>query len=154
MHQALREGPVGGGVELEEAGGVAEFGGDLFQGSAVSVEAIIGTPVRAAARAVARSPCPSWAQRPMTPTGAMNSGEGSVMPKRSTDRSRCAAPTIMRGTSPHLRKAAALASWVCSSPAPPATYDHSEGDSADRAFDSSSAKVIGSAGTVPKRPSK
>ena len=45
-------------------------------GSTVSVEATIGTPVRAAARAVARSPWPSWAHSPMTPIGAMNSGAG------------------------------------------------------------------------------
>lgn len=123
-------------------------------GSSVSVEAIIGTPVRAAARAVARSPCPSWAQRPITPTGAMNSGDGNVVPNSSTDRSRRAAPTIMRGTSPQSRKAVTLASWVYSSPAPPATYDHSEGGSAARAFVSSSAKVIGSVGRTPKSPSK
>ena len=57
-------------------------------GSTVSVEATIGTPVRAAARAVARSPCPSWAHNPITPMGAMNTGDGSVSPNSSTDRSR------------------------------------------------------------------
>ena len=57
-------------------------------GSAVSVDTAIGTPVRAAARAVARSPWPSCAQMPITPTGAMKSGDGSVIPNRSTERSR------------------------------------------------------------------
>ena len=90
-------------------------------GSTDRVEATIGTPVRAAAAAVARSPCPSWAHRPITPMGAMNSGEGSVIPNSSTDMSRFAAPTNIRGTTPHRRKALTLARWVCSLPAPPAT---------------------------------
>ena len=90
-------------------------------GSAENVEAIIGTPVRAAAAAVARSPCPSWAHRPITPIGAMSSGEGNVIPNSPTDRSRSAVPTNMRGIRPHSWKALALARWVCSLPAPPAT---------------------------------
>ena len=90
-------------------------------GSADSVEAIIGTPVRAAASAVARSPCPSWAHRPITPIGAISSGDGSLIPKSSTDRSRRDAPTNIRGIRPHWANAATLARWVCSLPAPPAT---------------------------------
>ena len=121
-------------------------------GSTVSVEATIGTPVRAAARAVARSPWPSWAHSPMTPIGAMNSGDGKVSPNNSTDRSRCAAPTNMRGIRPHRSKASQLARCVRSSPAPPATYDHTDGGSAFSALASSSAKTIGSDGTTPARP--
>ena len=78
-------------------------------GSTVRVEATIGTPVRAAARAVARSPCPSWAHRPITPIGAMNTGDGSVRPNSSTDRSRCAAPTNIRGMRPHRSNTSQLA---------------------------------------------
>ena len=74
-------------------------------GSTDSVDAIIGTPVRAAARAVARSPWPSCAHRPITPIGAMNSGVGSFIPNSSTDRSRRAAPTNIRGISPQLSNA-------------------------------------------------
>ena len=51
-------------------------------GSAVSVDSTIGTPVRAAARAVARSPWPSWAHNPMTPIGAMNIGDGQRQPEQ------------------------------------------------------------------------
>ncbi len=90
-------------------------------GSTVRVEATIGTPVPAAARAVARSPWPSWQHSPITPTGAMNSGDGSVRPNSSTDRSRLVAPTNILGISPHRAKAATFARWVASSPAPPAT---------------------------------
>ena len=90
-------------------------------GSTDSVEAIIGTPVAAAADAVARSPWPSWAHRPITPIGAISSGDGSVRPNNRTDRSRRAAPTNIRGITPHCRNALALARWVCSLPAPPAT---------------------------------
>ena len=91
------------------------------RGSTDRVEAIIGTPVRSAATAAARSPCPSWAHRPMTPIGAMSSGDGSVIPNSSTDRSRSAAPTNIRGIRPHRPNALTLARWVCSAPAPPAT---------------------------------
>ncbi len=66
-----------------------------------SVEATIGTPAAAAASAVARSPCPSWAHSPMTPIGARNTGVGSRRPNRSTDRSRWLAPTSIRGIRPH-----------------------------------------------------
>ena len=90
-------------------------------GSWERVEAIIGTPVRAAASAVARSPCRSCEHRPTTPTGAIISGEGRRTPHRSTPVSRSAAPTNMRGYRPQRWKAVALAFWVCSSPAPPAT---------------------------------
>ena len=43
------------------------------------------------------------------------------MPNNRTDRSRRAAPTNIRGIRPHWRNALALARWVCSLPAPPAT---------------------------------
>src|SRR5262245_47832110 len=49
--------------------------------SADSVEAIIGTPVSAAARAVVRTPCPSRSHKPITPTGHKKSGVGSLMLK-------------------------------------------------------------------------
>ena len=78
-------------------------------------------PVRAAASAVARSPCPSWAHRPITPMGAISSGDGSFIPNSSTDRSRRVAPTNIRGIRPHWANALTLARWVCSLPAPPAT---------------------------------
>ena len=68
-------------------------------GSSVSVEMTIGTPVRAAARAVARSPWPSCAHKPMTPIGAMNTGDGSVRPNSSTDRSRSRCALNIRGIS-------------------------------------------------------
>ena len=68
----------------------------------------IGTPVRAAARAVARSPCPSWEHSPITPIGAMNTGDGSFSPNSSTDRSRSLAPTNIRGISPQPSKAVRL----------------------------------------------
>ncbi|PQM44841.1 hypothetical protein C1Y40_05003 [Mycobacterium talmoniae] len=108
-------------------------------GSALNVDSIIGTPVAAAARAVARSPWPSWAQIPMTPIGARNTGEGSRIPNNSTDRSRSAAPTNIRGISPHRSNAVTLARWVRSSPAPPATYDHTDGGIAAWALASRSA---------------
>ena len=73
---------------------------DLFERSAESVDAIIGTPVTAAACAVATSPCPSVAHNPITPIGLMKIGVGRCMPNSSTERSRCAAPTNMRGTMP------------------------------------------------------
>jgi hypothetical protein len=37
---------------------------------------------------------------PMTPMGAMNTGEGSDSPNISTDRSRSRVARSMRGTSP------------------------------------------------------
>ena len=118
------------------------------------VEAIIGTPVRAAARAVARSPCPSCAHRAMTPTGAIIAGDGRLSPRNSTDKSRSAAPTNMRGISPQLSKAVTLTRWVRSSPAPPATYDHIDGGIAACALASSSANDMGSDGRTPDRPWK
>ena len=93
-------------------------------GSSVSVDAIIGMPVVAAARAVTRSPCPSGSQRAITPTGANINGVGNVRPNSSTDRSRSAAPTSIRGISAHRSNASTLARCVRSLPAPPATYDH------------------------------
>lgn len=90
-------------------------------GSAVRVETTIGTPVAAAARAAVRSPRPSWAQMPMTPIGAMNTGDGKVRPNICTERSRSAAPTNMRGIRPQRSNASRLARCVRSSPAPPAT---------------------------------
>ncbi|PQM45445.1 hypothetical protein C1Y40_04408 [Mycobacterium talmoniae] len=108
-------------------------------GSAVSVDTIIGTPVAAAARAVARSPWPSWPQMPITPIGARNTGDGSRIPNNSTDRSRSAAPMNIRGISPQRSNAVTLARWVRSSPAPPATYDHTDGGIAACALASRSA---------------
>ncbi len=121
-------------------------------GSTDAVEAIIGTPVRAAARAVARSPCPSCAHKPITPTGAISSGDGSVIPNSSTETSRSLAPTNIRGINPQLSKAVTFTRWVCSLPEPPATYDHIPGDMAACALASSSAKDIGSDGKMPDRP--
>jgi hypothetical protein len=66
--------------------------------------------------------------------------------------SRRAAPAIIRGTSPHRRNAETLARWVDSSPAPPATYDSSDGDSAACARASSSWNSIGRAGSTPDSP--
>ncbi len=103
-------------------------------GSAVIVEATIGTPVRAAARAVARSPWASCEQIPMTPTGAMKSGDGNVIPNSSTVRSRSLAPTSILGISPQRSNAVRLVRWVCSSPAPPATYDQIDGGMATSAL--------------------
>ena len=108
-------------VQLEKPWRIAEFGGHLLHRVGGGRRAIIGTPVRAEACAVARSPWPSWAHRPMTPTGAMRIGEGSVIPKRSTDRSRSLAPTNIRGIRPQPSKAVTLTRCVRSSPAPPAT---------------------------------
>ena len=121
-------------------------------GSTDSVEATIGTPVWAAALAVARSPCPSCAHRPMTPIGAAKTGEGSVIPNSSTDRSRSAAPTNILGTSPHRANAPTLARCVRSSPAPPQTYDHTDGGSTASALASSSSKLIGKRGITPPSP--
>jgi hypothetical protein len=88
----------------------------------------------------------------MTPIGAMNTGDGSVSPNSSADRSRSPAPTNIRGTSPHRSNAVTLTRWVRSSPAPPATYDHTDGDIAACALASNSANAIGSDGTTPARP--
>ena len=49
-------------------------------GSCIRVDATIGTPVRAAARAVCRSPWKSCEQMPITPIGHRNSGDASSMP--------------------------------------------------------------------------
>jgi hypothetical protein len=77
-------------------------------GSFDKVEAISGTRVSAAARAAARSPWPSGVISPVTPIGAMKIGLGRRTPSRSIDRSRVAQSTIIRGTMPQWRKAAAL----------------------------------------------
>ena len=89
---------------------------------------------------------------PITPIGAMNTGEGKLSPNNSTDRSRSLAPTNMRGISPHCSKAATLTRWVRSSPAPPATYDQTDGGSAALALASNSANAIGYDGSTPDRP--
>jgi hypothetical protein len=118
----------------------------------MSVEATIGTPVAAAALAVARSPCPSGSHSAITPTGAISSGVGSRRSNSCTDRSRSAAPTSIRGISPHQSNASTLTHWVRSSPAPPATYDHSSGESVCSARRSRSAQDIGSSGRTPWSP--
>ena len=82
----------------------------------------------------------------------MNNGEGSLIPNRSTDKSREVAPTIIRGTSPHCRNAETLARWVDSSPAPPATYDSTDGDNVACARASSTSKAIGMVGSTPDSP--
>lgn len=84
----------------------------------------------------------------------MNTGDGKVRPNIWTDRSRSAAPTNMRGIRPQRSNASRLARCVRSSPAPPATYDHTDGDIARSARASNSAKAIGSAGAIPPRPLK
>jgi hypothetical protein len=86
-----------------------------------SVDAHSGTRVSAAACAAARSPCESGVHRPVTPIGAMKSGEASGVPNRSAERSRCALSTIIRGTMPQCAKALALRRCVSSSPQPPWT---------------------------------
>jgi hypothetical protein len=120
----------------------------------MSVEPTIGTPVAAAARAATRSPCPSGSHSPITPTGASSSGVGSRRPNSCTDRSRSATPTSIRGINPHQSNAVTLASWVCSSPAPPATYDQSSGESVSSARRARSAYDIGSAGRTPSSPAR
>jgi hypothetical protein len=72
----------------------------------------------ATATAVPRSPWPPCAQMPITPMGAVSSGDGSVMPNSSTDMSRRDALTNPRDR-PHRPKASTLACWVCSVAAPP-----------------------------------
>ena len=94
------------GVSPEEMAQYEEK--DASRGSLKKVEAIIGTPVIADAFAVARSPWPSCAQMPRTPIGAMNSGEGSLRPKRSTLRSRIEQSAMIRGTRPHFSNAVVL----------------------------------------------
>ena len=74
------------------------------------------------------------------------------MPNRFTDRSRSFAPTNIRGISPQSSNAVTLTRWVRSSPEPPATYDHNDGDIAACALASSSAKDMGSDGRTPDRP--
>ena len=112
----------------------------------------MGTPVSAAARATARSPCPSGAHNPMTPIGLMKIGDGSGMPKSSMDKSRCWAPTNMRGTMPQPSKAAAFASCVRSLPLPPATYESTLAGSAACACAAKSSKRIGKRGRSLRRP--
>ncbi len=79
-----------------------------------------GTPVAADASAAWTSPCWSGVTRPSTPTGAIISGEVSVVPNSSTEVSRSAVARSIRGTSAHWSKAATLARWVDSVPLPPA----------------------------------
>ena len=77
-----------------------------------------------------------------------------VVPNSSTDRSRSVVARSIRGTTPQWSKAVRLLRWVCSSPAPPATYDHVPGGSASSARRSSSANDIGSEGTTPESPAR
>jgi len=123
-------------------------------GSSLRVEATIGTPVAAAARAVARSPWPSWVQMPITPIGDRNTGLGNAIPNRSTDMLRSVRARSIRGTRPQWSNAVRLLRCVCSSPAPPATYDQVPGGMASSARRSSSANDIGSDGTTPDRPAR
>ncbi len=120
--------------------------------SSLNVLATIGTPVSAAALAVARSPCRSGAAMPTTPTGAMNTGEGSACPKSSTPSERSVAPTSIRGTRPQWPKASTFARCVRSSPAPPAMYDQVPGALAASAAASSASAAIGYAGSLPCSP--
>ncbi len=76
------------------------------------------------------------------------------MPNSSTERSRSVLARSMRGTSPQWSKAVRLLRWVCSSPAPPATYDHVPGGMACSARRSRSANDIGSEGTTPDSPAR
>ena len=55
---------------------------------------------------------------------------------------------------PRRANAVTFPSWVASSPAPPATYDHTSGDIAASALRSHSANVIGKDGCVPVSPSR
>jgi hypothetical protein len=89
---------------------------------------------------------------PSTPIGARKIGDGRVSPNRSTDRSRSVAPTNIRGYRPQRSNAVTLARWVCSSPAPPATYDHTHDGIACSARAASSSKVIGNRGSTPVSP--
>jgi hypothetical protein len=123
-------------------------------GSWLSVEASIGTPVVAAARAAAKSPWPSWVQIPITPIGARKIGVGRRVPNSSTERSRSRSARNIRGTSPQWSNAVRLLRWVCSSPAPPETYDRVSGGNASSARRSNSANDIGSQGTTPESPAK
>ena len=118
-------------------------------GSDVSVPTKKGTPVRTEARTQAMSPCPSWATTPMTPMGAMKIGDGKRIPNNSTDMSRCSGAIPMRGYRPHRLKASQLARWVCSSPAPPATYPSTFGVIAADAFASNSSNLMGYWGWWP-----
>jgi hypothetical protein len=85
------------------------------------VVTVSGTPLSAAARAAAMSPCPSLVASPVIPIGAMNSGEEKLIPNSSTDKSRTRVSTIIRGIMPQSAKALALRRWVASSPHPPWT---------------------------------
>ena len=83
------------------------------------LEKIMGTPVDAAARATARS-ASLWTSS-SAPTGPSSRGPGSRRPNSSIDVSRALTSRSTRGMTAHLSKAARLARWVASSPAPPAT---------------------------------
>ena len=115
-------------------------------GPRVSVDAIIGTPVAAAARAVTRSPWPSGSQSPITPTGASISGVGSARAEQLDREVALGRADQHPRHSPQRWNASTLARCVCSSPAPPATYDHSSSVITSSARRSSSANDIGSWG--------
>jgi len=83
------------------------------------LENTIGTPVAAAARATARSA--SRCTSSSAPTGPSSRGAGSRRPNSSTEVSRLLTSRSTRGITAHFSKAARLARWVTSSPAPPAT---------------------------------
>ncbi len=83
------------------------------------VLATIGTPIVAAARAVASSPS-GWTTF-CTPIGASSSGAGIAVPSSSTERSRSATSRSIRGTIRRRSKASRLARIVCSAPAPAKT---------------------------------
>ncbi len=78
-----------------------------------------GTPSPAAARATARSA--SGCTSSSAPTGPSSTGAGSRRPNSSTELSRSLTSRSTRGTTDHRSKAARLARWVVSLPAPPAT---------------------------------
>ena len=85
-----------------------------------AVLAIIGTPIAAAARAVAAS-ASSWTTF-CTPIGASISGAGIAVPSTVVERSRSATSrAIIRGTIRRRSKASRLARIVASPPlSPPA----------------------------------
>jgi hypothetical protein len=113
-------------------------------GSAESVPAKNGTPVRTEASAQCRSPCPSPVHGPSTPIGAMKIGEGRLTPHSSIE-----VPVFRGNEHPRIQPIAVErlpVGWVCSSPAPPATYPHTFGVIAAEALAFRSANAIGYCG--------
>ena len=115
---------------------------------------------RSSARPCARrrAPSPGRRDRPVqhraiTPTGAIITGDGNVIPNSSTERSRSLAPTNIRGISPQRSKAEyvdplrVLVSCAASDVGP-----HPPAASRPRALPSNSAKAIGSEGSMPDSP--